>query len=284
MTREGSATLHHPPRGVQVLAADYSSHSSLVNAFTGQDAVISTIGAVALSDQTKLIDAAIEAGVQRFIPSEFGSDTQNEKSAELAIFKGKVAIKKYLEKKAAEGKITWTGLVNGPFLDWGMSLPPPPLLPVHCADRYSTGLKVGFLGFNTADKKATLYDGGSRPFSVTTLPDIGRAVVAILSHPEETKNRYVYVNSAVVTQREILAAYEKLTGAKWEIEEKDTAEVEKATNTKLAQGDFSTIHYLIYRGVFGEGYGGEFKNVSNELFGIEVLDGAGVEEVVKSTL
>lgn len=148
---------------------------------------------------------------------------------------------------------------------------------------HAIGLNSGFIGFNIADKKATIYDGGSRPFSTTTTADVGNAVAAVLSHPDETKNRAVYVNSAVVTQRQILAIYEKLSGSKWEVEEKDTAEVENATNAKLAAGDFSTIFHLLYRAIYGEGYGGEFKKVDNELFGIKVLGKAGVEEIVKST-
>lgn len=69
-----------------------------------------------MRDQQIIIDAAINAGVKRFIPSEFGADTLG-KAGELAIFQGKSEIRKYLEKKAAEGKITWTGIANGPALD-----------------------------------------------------------------------------------------------------------------------------------------------------------------------
>lgn len=68
------------------MTADYSSHEDLVSAFKGQDAVVSTVGAPALGDQIKLINAAIEAGVKYFIPSEFGGNTLNEKTAKLAVF------------------------------------------------------------------------------------------------------------------------------------------------------------------------------------------------------
>lgn len=40
----------------------------------------------------------------------------------------------------------------------------------------------------------------------------------------------------------------------------------------------------MYRGIFGEGYGGEYKNVDNEVVGVKVLDEAGIEEVIKNTL
>lgn len=102
------------------MTADYSSHEDLVSAFKGQDAVVSTVGAPALGDQIKLINAAIEAGVKYFIPSEFGGNTLNEKTAKLAVFGKKVATRKYLEEKASEGKINYIVINNGPFFDWGM--------------------------------------------------------------------------------------------------------------------------------------------------------------------
>lgn len=148
----------------------------------------------------------------------------------------------------------------------------------------SIGLKSGFIGFNIAEKKAIIYDGGSRPFSTTNIAEVGTAVFGALSHPEETKNRNIYVHSAAVKQRDILAIYERLTGSKWETEHKDTAKLEEAANLRLAQGDSSTIYHLVYRGIFGEGYGGEYKNVDNEIVGVKVLDEAGIEEVIKNTL
>lgn len=108
------------------------------------------------------------------------------------------------------------------------------------------GLNTGFLGFNTAEKKATLYDGGSVPFSATTLASIGEAVAAALSKPDKFKNSSIYINSTVTTQRSLLDLFEKHTGVKWTIEEKSTADIENETNAKLAQetsapsGDSST--------------------------------------------
>lgn len=74
------------------------------------------------NQQELLIDAAINAGVKRFISSEFGSNTLEKKSAELAVFSRRIAARKYLEKKAAEGKITWTTIACGAFLGWGMHI------------------------------------------------------------------------------------------------------------------------------------------------------------------
>ena len=70
-----SSTAIFPP-SVKVIKNEFSE-SALVSAFRGQDAVVSNVGAAAFLDQKKMIDAAIEAGVKRFIPSEFSVDTMS---------------------------------------------------------------------------------------------------------------------------------------------------------------------------------------------------------------
>ena len=186
--------------------------------------------------------------------------------------------------KKKEGEITWSALLNGPFFDWGL-FPLPYLIslsPPHHIITNGAGLQVGFLGIDIPNKKATLMDGGNTPFSTTILSDVGQSVVGILTHPEETKNRYVFVQSAVVTQNKLLAAAEKVTGEKFVTEHQNTEEIEKAGNEKIAKGDFSGFVDLIRRCIWGEGYGADYsEKLDNEILGVKVLDDAGVEEVVK---
>jgi hypothetical protein len=110
--------------------------------------------------------------------------------------------------------------------------------------------------------------------------------VGVLKHPEETKNRLVYVYSIRPTQKELIAAYEKELGAKLETIEVDTEALEKESYAKIAKGDFSGFIDQIIRALFGEGYGGDFGlyEDSNELFGIKQLDQAGLEEVIKANV
>ena len=115
LTRSGSARRAFPD-GIQILDTDYSP-SSLEAAFNGQDAVVSVVAGAALGEQKKLIDAAVASGVKRFIPSEFGSNTNNKEAQELVpIFSRKVEIKDYLESQIGNG-LTWTGIVTGPVFD-----------------------------------------------------------------------------------------------------------------------------------------------------------------------
>lgn len=251
--------------GVDYKSVDYEDASTLATALKGIDAVVSNLGAPALGLQSKLIDAAIEAGVKRFIPSEFGCDTTNPKTAALPVFGAKVGTQKYLAAVAKEGKITYTLVATGAFLDWGIG--------------------VTFLA-NVKGGKTTLFDGGDVPFSATTLSSIGKAVAGVLKKPEETKNRIVYVQSALVTQNGLLNAGRKAKpGLETPIEEVSSEKLEqdayKVLETK--QGDIgAAMGNFVRRAMVGPGYGAQFKNLDNDLLGVPSLSEKQLEELVAS--
>ena len=213
-----------------------------------------------MAAQTNVINAAIAAGVKRFIPSEFGSDTTNPKARVLPVYRDKVAAEDYLEIKASEGAITYTLVYNGAFLDWG--------------------LMVGFL-VNLQGKSAELYDGGDRPFSTSTTSTVGKAVAGVLSHYEETKNRAVYVHDAITTQKKLVALGEKLMGSKFDVKTVKTAELESAAYVELGKEspDPNLWFSFIKRAVWGEGFGGDFKKTDNALLGIKGLSESEIEGV-----
>lgn len=104
------------PDGVQVIRSDYTP-SSLRGAFRGQDAVVSLVGRDGYAEQRKLIDAALESGVKRFIPSEYGNNSADQRVRALApILEGKKAKVDFL--KQHEGEMSWTVLITGAFFDW----------------------------------------------------------------------------------------------------------------------------------------------------------------------
>lgn len=81
---------------------------------------MSTIASVAIGGQTPLVDAAIAAKVQRFIPSEFGINTREVGGTAVAkILQGKVDTLDYIIGKSKENSwFTWTGISTGIFFDW----------------------------------------------------------------------------------------------------------------------------------------------------------------------
>jgi len=89
------------------------------------------------------------------------------------------------------------------------------------------------LGFNVPDKSVTIFDGGDIEFEATNLAQIGRAAVAILEHPEETANQYVYVNSFTTTQNKTLKALEDLGGQKFQVKHATMEEYSKIAQDKM---------------------------------------------------
>ncbi|MCJ1261040.1 hypothetical protein MMC22_000904 [Lobaria immixta] len=222
---------------VKVVKSDYSE-ASLVDAFKGQDAVVSALGSAGLAEEIKIIDAAVKAGVKRYLPSEYGSNTKNTKALSLIpMFGVKIQVKEHLKAQESKG-LTWTAIATGPFFDWG--------------------LQMGLVGFNINTKEALILDGGNQAFSTTNLSQVGNSVVAVLSKPEETANQVIFVDSFTATQNEVLAELEKATGEKWKVTESTTEHAKTEGQALFAKGDFSGLLWLLKVIILGEGYGSDF--------------------------
>ncbi len=117
LARESSTTTY--PESVKVIKVDdHFHHKEVVEALKGQDVLISMSGLGAAHQQYKIIDAAIEAGVKRFVPSEWGFDNSDPKNQELCpIFYDKGEIEKYLKTKESSS-FSWTAIACGIWLEW----------------------------------------------------------------------------------------------------------------------------------------------------------------------
>ncbi|UNI18266.1 hypothetical protein JDV02_004544 [Purpureocillium takamizusanense] len=259
--RKGSKSTY--PAGTTVVDVDFESPDDLKAALTGQDAVVSLVGVPGLAAQTHIVDAAITTGVKRFIPSEFGSDLENPLARKLPVFAHKVQVADYLAAKARETSLTYTLVSNAAFLDWG--------------------LERNFL-LATADYKPALYDGGNTVFSATTLESVGDAVVGILKHPEETKNRRVYVEDIKISQNRLLALAKEVTpGKQWLPHQVSVDAVVKEADEKLAKGDYAHENFIpyLFRALFDPVYGPSFEKTDNELLGVKGVDEEFVVELLK---
>jgi hypothetical protein len=253
------------PDGIKVIKSDYT-HDSLVSALKGQDAVISAVASTALMKQIDIINAAIEAGVKRYVPGEYGSDTTIAKALQrVPVFGAKIAVVDHLKKN--EDKISWTGLITGPFFDWGM--------------------KIGFIGFDLKKQTATLYNPGhDQRWSSSTLSDIGTATVQALlpANSALTKNKYVRIRSMTTTQDEILAAVEKVSGKKWETTKVDIDPLVADANEKVKNHDYSGIGIMIVGALLDPECLMDYDKrgvVMNEQLGLPTRN---VEELVKELL
>ena len=117
LTRKGSSATFPSQVKVQSIDDTYPSNQ-LVAAFKGQDVVVNLLPPFSVEQANSIADAAAEAGVKRFIPSEFGSDTSHPKLiALIPMFAGKAQMTEYLKTKESSG-MSWSAVVNGAFFDW----------------------------------------------------------------------------------------------------------------------------------------------------------------------
>ncbi|RGP74770.1 hypothetical protein FSPOR_1349 [Fusarium sporotrichioides] len=260
--KESKATY---PENVTVRTTDFSL-DDLSEALKGQDVVISALGVEGFDQQQKLVDASVRAGIKRFLPSEFSSSSEDPVVLELfPLFEVKKNLIEYLKSKEKHG-LSWTGLATGLLFDWGLA--------------------NGFLGYNIKNRTAKIWDDGNKKFTLTNEKQLARAIISTLQHPEETRNRYLYVYSVVTTQNEILHSLEQATGGKWNVEGTSTdAEVAEARK-RLGAGDFSGGFILVHATTYGNTDGlranySEEESSGNRILGLEIEDvGETVTKVV----
>jgi uncharacterized protein YbjT (DUF2867 family) len=257
------------PADVTVRKVDYDSVESLTVALKGTDAIISAVGFGGFVGQKKIVDAAVAAGVQRIIPSEFGHDTTLPAFRTLPVFNPKIELQEYLKKVHAESGVTYTVVATGPFLDWGLEDP------------------HNFLLGSLKERKVEIYDDGDKLFSATTVADIGKGVAGILRHPEETKNRVVRIESARVSQNQLLRIAQELTpGVEWSITQSSTDEVRERAFAKLSEGGFDVdvAISMIKVSIFNTGFPTVFEQLDNDLVGVKVIPDEELRSIVKSNL
>ncbi|RVD85304.1 uncharacterized protein DFL_003630 [Arthrobotrys flagrans] len=244
LTREDSKSTF--PAGTVVKKADYKSHESLVAAFKGHDTIVSNVATLAAVDQLPFLEAAVEAGVTRFYPTEYGSVASSDSDIVEEFwnrvgFHGKLEVYLRLKELADAGKIEYTLITTGPFFDWG--------------------LQFGFVGLNLKERKATIFGSGTQVIAVSNLSHIANAVVWTLTHPEESKNKTIRFWSYKVTQPQLVAEAEKITGTKWEVEHIPVEDHIKTAEEAIKAGNPYAGYQVLQGLIFDEQdkYGSNYK-------------------------
>ncbi|KAE8446661.1 hypothetical protein EG329_011704 [Mollisiaceae sp. DMI_Dod_QoI] len=196
IARAGSKSTYDPSLPI-IRVSDDLSHSSLVSALKGQDVVVSAVGPAGVPSQIKVAKAAIEAGVKRFIPSEYGFDNGDPKNTELSpIFRPKGEVEKQLVVLARENpEFTWTSVATGIWLDWA--------------------LDENFIDVDAKAHSVVYWDEGKHKPSMTTLPYAAQGVLQILKHPGTFGNQRVFMEGFAASQKEIVAELEIQQGVKY---------------------------------------------------------------------
>lgn len=251
---------------IAIREVDFNDFESIKTSLKGVNTVVSCVATLAIGSQNALIDASCAVGVRRFIPAEFGMDSLNPLCVKLPVCEPKVTTQKYLADKAREHRdFTWTGIANGLFLDWGVD--------------------VGFI-IDPAQCTATLFNGGDIQFSATTLHDVAKAVLGVVKNQAQTANRLLYIQSASVTQNQLIQYAKDGNGKEWSVETKCTEKLRQESFEMLDSGDEqAAMDGFCKVAMWDPSYGGDFSShLDNQLLGLPTLDEAGVRALVESLL
>ena len=221
-----------------VKISDAFTTAELTEAFKGQDAVVVALSTSPVTAGGKdglafrLIDAALAAGVKRFIPSEFGANNLDPRARALVpTYDLKGGMLEYLIKAChdSHGKMTWSSICCGSWLDWAL-------------DPAKSG---NFLGIDVKGRQATVYDSGNRRFAVTSSKNTGLAVARVLVYPESTANKQIFLCDFTVSTRQIVEALEVETKVNFHLEEKECGPEIKQFREKFEAGDLNATFRLL---------------------------------------
>ncbi|KAE9375838.1 isoflavone reductase family protein-like protein [Stipitochalara longipes BDJ] len=263
ITRASSPSIFLPhPSQTIIKVPDTYPESELIAALKNQDALVINLPVShTATTQLKIIDAAVNAGVKRIIPSDFAGCVPLEKTQELDFMtRDNATVVEYLRSKEKDD-LSWSAVKCGLYLDYQLEVP--------------------WFCFDLKAQKVQLWDDGEAKFATSTREKIGDAVVAVLTHLEETKNKIVYANSFTTSQKQLMGALEKATGKSWEVERLSSADEISAGKEMLKNGNMMGIGAIVKSICFTKGWGADFEGedveAMSEVLGLEEED---LDEVV----
>ncbi|KAF2214167.1 hypothetical protein CERZMDRAFT_38520 [Cercospora zeae-maydis SCOH1-5] len=211
----------------EAFVSDAFEVEELIPVLQGHDAVVVTINGNQVDIQKRIADAAVRAGIKRFIPADFGSvDSSSPLTQDLVpLYRNKSALRSHLISLAASHPtFTWTSLVCGHFFDWSLD----------------------FLHIWYDSHTMDILDSGSTKWSASTFSQVALATVRILQRPDITANRMIYVQSFCISQNEVLEAFERATGVKWKVNRLDSEAYKMERVRKRDEGSKEAIEDLVW--------------------------------------
>ncbi|KAK3674823.1 hypothetical protein LTR78_005167 [Recurvomyces mirabilis] len=208
--------------------SDEFTISDLVPVLRGQDALVATIKGSQVEIQRRLADACVQAGVYRFIPADFGScDSSSALTQNLVpLYKRKTELREYLQglarEKGNEGKFTWTSVAS--------------FIHVWPGERRADVLS------DPEDVKVA----GKWRASFSTLARVGEATARLLLYPDVGINQMVFVQSFCLTQKEVVEAFQRVSGREWDVRILDSESFRKEEERKRDEGGKQAVEELVW--------------------------------------
>ncbi|KAH7412831.1 hypothetical protein BKA64DRAFT_731109 [Cadophora sp. MPI-SDFR-AT-0126] len=279
ISRSGSESTLPTDPSITIKRGDYSSPEFLADTFAGIEAVILCLHHNSIPDlEIKLIDGAAAAGVKWIFPTEFGHDSGNKELTRVGIVNSKkLGPRKRIEELAEKNPdLKWIGIINNPWFDFAM--------------------KRNMFLIDPKRRTASLLSGGTAKFNTTMISTTALSIARLLSLPiasdegaalSDYGNKFVYISSFRVSQRDILDSVQRVTGtsdADWTITHTDVQAFIDEGPAKLAKGDMTAVLNLLFGSLAKEGLGGDYESTKGLSNAILKLPEENLDETVKALL
>ncbi|KAI0179400.1 NAD(P)-binding protein [Hypoxylon sp. FL1284] len=251
-------------RGASVLTGDINNADDVKQAYSGIQTVVSCLGRNALASQIELLRLAEESkDVQWFFPSEYGTDIEYDStSKDEKPHQNKLRLREFIRGNVKRVKCTY--VVTGPYPDMFL-----PLKPV--------AEEAG--GFDVEAKRAVVVGSGDDKIGFTSMPDVGKLVVASLRHPEASLGKILKVQSFVTTPNAIVQELEKQTGTKWTVDHVTNQRLRDLEKENWEKNSPTATIYTLRR-IWAEG-GTLYDKTDNESLGLSPGDMEPLSDVVE---
>ena len=192
--------------GATIHEGDLGDEGGLLRACRAVEVVISTVGGMQIGDEAALVRAVKQAGVQRFVPSDFGLDPAAAGPGSCVLFDAKAAVL----RSVREAGIPYTSIhSNGFFSYWAFSLG-----------------DLSRLGGPLPPEEVNVYGDGNVMGALTSLPDVAR-VTARAVHDPRMRNQELHITANTITQNLLIALWQTASGRTVKRSGVPAAELEK---------------------------------------------------------
>lgn len=246
------------------------------------DTVVCALGRGAIAKQIALLRWADEGDdVRWFLPSEYGTDVEyyGEAGRDEKPHQQKLRVRAFVRDGGVR-RVAVTYVVTGPYFEsWAREATP-------------SGIKdIAVSWFDVPAREAQVIEDGAGRIGFTSMPDVGKFVVAALRHPDEATTtpgkggggKALRVQSFVATPNEVVAEYERQTGgAPWKVSYVSLADV-RAGEARLWAEDHPKATVVTLRRIWAEG-GTLYDTTDNEAIGVRAGETETMDEVLRRLL
>lgn len=202
LTRPGTTTaaaLYGDDDRIDIVTAAYSDHAALVTAVSGVDVVVSAVSGVRpviVDAQRALLTATVEAGVPRFIPSDYSADYRGIAPRSNRNFE----IRREFAADVDSAPVQGTSILNGMFTD----------------------LLTGDAPMILFGRRRVLFwSSADQILDFTTKDDVAR--ITALAALDDDAPRVIEIAGAQVSARDVARTMTELTGTPFRLQWAGTA-------------------------------------------------------------